>query len=63
MDIGDLTLSPLAATAIFCATCLAGHRYRRVWKAEGPIYQYWLFGLIAACGLLILGFVPIRIPG
>lgn len=59
----DLTLSPMIAVALFCVTCLAGHRYRHVWKAEGPRYQYWLFGLIAAAGLLILGFVPIDAAG
>ncbi|QBF30236.1 hypothetical protein [Thalassococcus sp. S3] len=63
MGLGDLVLSPLAATLIFCVTCLAGHRYRRVWKAKGPSYQYWIFGVIAAAGLLVLGFVPIEIPG
>lgn len=57
-----LSLSPLAATLIFLAVCLAGHRYRHVWKSEGPRYQYWLFGGIAAVGLILLGFVPIDIP-
>ena len=59
----DLTLSPFVATLIFCAVCLAGMRYRAVWKAEGPRYQYWLYGTIAAVGLLILGFVPMALPG
>ncbi|WP_299206296.1 hypothetical protein [uncultured Tateyamaria sp.] len=63
MDFSSLTLSPALATLIFCLTCLAGHRYRRVWKAEGPIYQYWVFGLLAASGLLILGFIPVDLPG
>ena len=62
MDFSSLTLSPFMATLLFCVTCLAGYRYRRVWKAEGPFYQYWLFGLIAASGLLVLGFVPIAPP-
>lgn len=55
----DLTLTPGIATAIFIAAVLAGHRYRRVWKAEGPRWQLWLFGLLAACGLAVLGFVPL----
>ncbi|WP_136634859.1 hypothetical protein [Pseudooceanicola onchidii] len=59
----DMTLSPLIATAIFCVTCLAGYQYRRVWKTEGPRAMYWVWGLIAAAGLLTLGFVPLDLPG
>ena len=59
----DITLSPLVATLIFSVACLAGYQYRRVWKTEGPRYQYWVFGIIAAAGLIILGFVPIEVPG
>ena len=62
MTPNDLTLTPAIATLIFCVACLAGYRYRSVWKAEGPTYQYWVFGLIAAAGLLALGFIPIEIP-
>ncbi|MEM6667076.1 MAG: hypothetical protein AAF638_11805 [Pseudomonadota bacterium] len=61
MDLSDLTLSPLWATLIFCVTCFAGFRYRRVWKDEGPRQHYWAFGLVAATGLLVLGFVPIEV--
>jgi hypothetical protein len=59
----DLSLSPLAATAIFVAVCLSGYQYRRVWKTEGPLFQYWIFGGLAALGLLVLGFVPIDASG
>lgn len=59
----DLTLTPTIATLIFTLSCLAGYQYRRVWKAEGPTYQYWLFGVTAATGLLVLGFVPINTGG
>lgn len=62
MDINDFMLSPLLATLIFSASCVAGYKYRRVWKAEGPTYQYWVFGIIAAVGLLVLAFVPMRMP-
>lgn len=55
-----LYLTPTLATAIFVMSCLAGHRYRKVWKAEGPRWQLWLFGGIAALGLMVLGFVPLR---
>ncbi|MCV6592772.1 MAG: hypothetical protein OIF48_07465 [Silicimonas sp.] len=58
----DLTLTPALATAIFVAACLAGVQYRRVWKAEGPRWQLWLYGALAALGLTILGFVPLAIP-
>ncbi|KMW56214.1 hypothetical protein AIOL_001166 [Candidatus Rhodobacter oscarellae] len=62
MDFGSLSLSPAVATILFCVTCLAGYRYRQVWKAEGPRYQYWIFGGIAAAGLLALGFIPLDLP-
>ncbi|MEM9344236.1 MAG: hypothetical protein AAGA87_14430 [Pseudomonadota bacterium] len=56
----DLALTPLSATLIFFVTCLAGYQYRRVWKTEGPTYQYWLFGTVAGAGLIALGFIPIH---
>ncbi|SFR12591.1 hypothetical protein [Poseidonocella sedimentorum] len=55
----ELTLTPLIATLLFVLACLAGHRYRRVWKAEGPRWQLWLYGVVAAVCLMILGFVPL----
>lgn len=55
----QVELTPLVATAIFVAACLCGHRYRRVWKAEGPRWQLWLYGVLTASGLLILGLVPL----
>lgn len=59
----DLSLTPPIATALFVLACLAGYRYRRVWKAEGPRWQLWLFGAVAALGLLTLAFVPLAVPG
>jgi len=56
-----LTLTPALATTIFVVTCFCGFQYRRVWKAEGPRYQYWVYGCIAAAGLLTLGFVPLDV--
>ncbi|MFV0473602.1 MAG: hypothetical protein ACK5MQ_05270 [Pikeienuella sp.] len=58
----ELTLTPASATILFIIGCLAGYRYRHVWKAEGPRWQLWLFGLVAAGALLILGFAPLAIP-
>ncbi|MAQ85412.1 hypothetical protein [Psychromarinibacter halotolerans] len=55
----DLSLTPAVATVLFVIACLAGYRYRSVWKAEGPRSQLWLFGLIAAVSLLTLGFLPV----
>ena len=59
--MADVTLTPFTATGIFILSCLCGHWYRRVWKAEGPLWQLWLFGLLAALGLITLGFVPLRL--
>lgn len=56
-------LTPVLATTIFVLACLSGYQYRRVWKAEGPRWQLWVFGLLAAAGLLILGFVPLSEGG
>ncbi|MBO6918082.1 MAG: hypothetical protein JJ858_06605 [Rhizobiaceae bacterium] len=57
----EYSLTPLVATIIFVIACLAGYQYRRVFKAEGPTYQLWIFGIIAASSLLILGFIPIKV--
>ncbi|MEM6340429.1 MAG: hypothetical protein AAF729_04730 [Pseudomonadota bacterium] len=60
MDFGGLYLTPASATFIFVVAVLAGYRYRRVWKAEGPAWQLWLSGLTAALCLLVLGFLPLK---
>ena len=57
----EFTLSPMLATGIFVVSCLCGHRYRKVWKADGPNWQLWMFGGLAAMGLLVLGFVLVRL--
>ncbi|MEM1300182.1 MAG: hypothetical protein AAGH68_12995 [Pseudomonadota bacterium] len=56
-------LSPLLATGIFVIACWAGYGYRRVWKAEGPKWQLWVYGLLAAGCLLTVGFVPVTSGG
>ena len=58
LGLQNLTLTPASATVLFVIACLAGYRYRRVWKAEGPRWQLWLFGTLAAGGLLLLALVP-----
>jgi hypothetical protein len=56
----DLTLSPLGATSLFVIAVLAGVNYRRTWKANGPRWQLWLFGGVAGCCLLAVGFIPLE---
>lgn len=55
-----ITLSPLTATAIFVVAVVAGYQYRRIWKAEGPRWQLWIAGLVAAICLLTVAFLPVR---
>ena len=57
--MSELSLSPAVATVLFVIACLAGYQYRRTWKAEGPRWQLWLFGTVAAVALLTLGFLPL----
>nr|WP_284377177.1 hypothetical protein [Amylibacter marinus] len=59
----DFTLTPALATLIFVIACYAGFSYRRTWKREGPRYQYWIFGALAAVGFAILAFVPMSVAG
>ena len=41
MLASQITLTPLSATILIFLAVLAGNRYRRVWKAEGPRWQLW----------------------
>ncbi|MEM9099652.1 MAG: hypothetical protein AAGC79_14145 [Pseudomonadota bacterium] len=59
----DMILTPLLATAIFVVACCAGYAYRRVWKAEGPVWKLWVYGLVAGLCLLTVGFVPVSPAG
>ena len=59
--MSDLTLTPAVAVVIYSAACLSGYRFRRVWRDEGPRWQLWLWGVLAAVGLLTLGFVPLEV--
>ncbi|MEL7281768.1 MAG: hypothetical protein AAFY35_11425 [Pseudomonadota bacterium] len=53
-------LPPVAALLFFVGACLAGHSYRRVWKAEGPRWQLWFFGTTAAILLCTVAFFPVQ---
>lgn len=55
-----MSLSAPLATALFVVACLAGYRYRSLWKRDGPRAALWLAGLVAAGCLLVLALVPIR---
>ena len=54
------TLSPAQATLLVVIAVIAGYRSRRVWKTEGPAWQAWLYGLIAAACLIGVAFLPVR---
>ena len=58
--MGAFILTPATATAIFVAACFFGYRYRSTWKAEGPRWLLWLYGVLTAAGLLVLGFTPLE---
>ncbi|MEM6477540.1 MAG: hypothetical protein AAF647_00700 [Pseudomonadota bacterium] len=59
--MSDVTLTPAVATALFVAACLSGMRYRSVWKAEGPRWQLWFYGVCAALALGIVAFIPMQV--
>ncbi|NRA29376.1 MAG: hypothetical protein HRU11_03865 [Parvularculaceae bacterium] len=53
-------LTPALATSIFVLGVVAGYQYRRNWKAEGPAWKAWVYGLVAASSLITVAFVPVR---
>lgn len=57
--MSGFVLSPAVAVALFVVAVVAGTLYRSVWKTEGPRWQLWLFGVVAALCLLTVGFVPL----
>jgi hypothetical protein len=61
--VPDLVLTPTLATVLFVLACVAGYRYRHVWRVEGPRWQLWLYGVTAALALLVLAFVPLATGG
>lgn len=61
--VTEFALTPLIATLLFVLACLSGHQYRRVWKTEGPRWQLWVYGILAAVNLLVLGLIPLDVTG
>ena len=57
-----LYLTPLSGTIIVVIAVVCGHRFRLAWKNQKPGWhgKAWLFGSLAASGLLVLAFVPLR---
>lgn len=60
IELSELYLTPTTATGIFVVAVVAGYQYRRVWKSQGPRWQLWTFGGVAAACLLIVGFTPLK---
>ncbi|MEM6512474.1 MAG: hypothetical protein AAF660_05640 [Pseudomonadota bacterium] len=48
------------ALLLFIVAVIAGHRYRRVWKQGGSRREAWVYGLIAAVGLMGAALIPMR---
>ncbi|MEM8984666.1 MAG: hypothetical protein AAGC71_16760 [Pseudomonadota bacterium] len=61
MGLADITLPSSASLALFVIAVIAGHQYRRVWKENGSRRQAWVFGLIAATGLIAAALIPMRV--
>lgn len=59
----ELALSPVLATGIFILACWGGYQYRRVWKADGPTWKLWVYGVLAGASLLAVGFIPLASSG
>ncbi|WP_298935134.1 hypothetical protein [uncultured Ruegeria sp.] len=59
----DLYLTPALAVVIFSAVVVCGHNFRMAWKQQPSGWQKraWLFGIPAGIGLLVLGFVPLKL--
>lgn len=60
--LSNLHLTPPLAALIFVVVVLCGHNFRKLWKQqpEGWQKKAWLFGVPAALGLLVLGFIPLK---
>ena len=61
MSILPDSLPPMIALVIFVIGVVAGVQYRRVWKAEGPRAQLWIFGVRASGCLLTVALIPLKL--
>jgi len=61
--LSDLYLTPPIAVLIFFAVVVCGHNFRMAWKQQAPGWRRkaWLFGVPAGIGLLVLGFLPLKL--
>ena len=59
--MSQLYLTPPVAALIFLGVVICGHNFRQLWKQQPLGWQKraWLFGVPAAIGLLVLGFMPL----
>ncbi|WP_209507131.1 MULTISPECIES: hypothetical protein [unclassified Ruegeria] len=61
--MNEFYLTPPVAALIFFAAVVCGHNFRMAWKQQQPGWQKraWLFGIPAGTGLLLLGFLPLKL--
>ncbi|MEM6657725.1 MAG: hypothetical protein AAF496_08850 [Pseudomonadota bacterium] len=61
--MNDLYLTPPVAVLIFFVVVVCGHNFRMAWKQQpqGWKKRAWLFGVPAGLGLLVLGFMPLKL--
>ncbi|MCX8954659.1 hypothetical protein OU790_14620 [Ruegeria sp. NA] len=61
--LNELYLTPPVAALIFFAAVVCGHNFRMAWKQQQPGWRKraWLFGIPAGTGLLLLGFLPLKL--
>ncbi|MEM7194226.1 MAG: hypothetical protein AAF402_04695 [Pseudomonadota bacterium] len=55
-----MTISPQLGVLLVFLTAASGHLYRKTWKNNGSRLFLWVYGLIAAISILVLGFVPLQ---
>ncbi|WP_109311024.1 hypothetical protein [Ruegeria sp. AU67] len=61
--MSDLYLTPPIAALIFFVVVVCGHNFRMAWKQQSVGWQKkaWSFGVPAGVGLLVLGFLPLKL--
>ncbi|MCG7521594.1 hypothetical protein [Ruegeria sp. Ofav3-42] len=61
--MSELYLTPPIAALIFFVVVVCGHNFRMAWKQQTSGWQKkaWLFGVPAGVGLLVLGFLPLKL--